>query len=123
MAATRILLVEDDSGIRDSVAELLELEGYDVSSVANGSDALEWLAREVAPDVLLVDLVMPVMGGGELLARVKADPRLASVPAILMTAAMPTAQSPIPSADATLPKPFDLEALLDVVARLSGARA
>ncbi len=123
MAAARILLVEDDSGIRDSVAEVLELEGYQVAAVANGSDALEWLAREVPPDVLLVDLVMPVMSGGELLARVRADPRLAGVPAVLMTAAIPTAQSPIPAADATLPKPFELDALLDVVGRLSRARA
>ncbi len=122
MAAARILLVEDDAGIRESVAEALESEGYRVSSAANGSDALAWLAREV-PDVLLVDLVMPVMSGGELLARVKADPRLAGIPAILMTAAMPTAQSPIPAADATLPKPFELEALLEVVGRLSRARA
>jgi CheY-like chemotaxis protein len=123
MAAARILLVEDDSGIRESVAELLELEGYQVSAVSNGSDALEWLAREVPPDVLLVDLVMPVMSGGELLARLKADPRLADVPAILMTAAIPTAHSPIPGADATLPKPFELDALLEVVGRLARARA
>ncbi len=123
MAAPRILLVEDDSGIRDSVAEVLESEGYEVSAFASGTDALEWLAREVPPDVLLVDLVMPVMSGGELLARVRADPRLAGVPAVLMTAAIPTAQSPIPAADATLPKPFELDALLDVVGRLSRARA
>ncbi|HET8539072.1 MAG TPA: response regulator [Anaeromyxobacter sp.] len=123
MAAARILLVEDDTGIRDSVAECLELEGYQVSAVANGSDALEWLAREAPPDVMLVDLVMPVMSGGELLARVRADPRLASVPAVLMTAAIPGVGSSPPAADATLAKPFELDALLDVVERLSGPRA
>ena len=123
MAAARILLVEDDTGIRESVAEVLELEGYQVSAVSNGSDALAWLAREVPPDVLLVDLVMPVMSGGELLARVKADPRLAAVPAVLMTAAMPSARSPVPAVDAFLPKPFELDALLEVVARLARARA
>jgi CheY-like chemotaxis protein len=123
MAARRILLVEDDTGIRDSVVECLELEGYEVSAVPNGSAALDWLHRELPPDVLLVDLVMPVMSGGELLARVRADPRLASVPAVLMTAAIPTAQSPMPQADAVLPKPFELDALLDVVARLSGPGA
>ncbi len=122
MTAARILLVEDDAGIRDSVAECLELEGYEVAAVSNGSDALDWLARDV-PDVLLVDLVMPVMSGGELLARVKGDPRLAGVPAVLMTAAIPTPQSPVPKADALLPKPFDLDALLEVVARLARAKA
>src|SRR5512133_1148730 len=115
MASARILLVDDDSGIRDSVAEVLELEGYQVAAMANGVDALEWLSREVPPDVLLVDFVMPVMSGGELLARVKADPRFADVRAILMTAAIP--QSPVPAADAMLPKPFDLDALLEVVGR------
>jgi CheY-like chemotaxis protein len=123
MAAARILLVEDDTGIRESVAEVLELEGYQVSAVSNGSDALAWLAREVPPDVLLVDLVMPVMSGGELLARMKADPRLAGVRSILMTAAIPGPHSPIPAADATLPKPFELDALLEVVGRLSRAQA
>jgi CheY-like chemotaxis protein len=122
MPRARILLVEDDSGIRESVAECLEIEGYEVAALSNGPDALEWLSREI-PDVLLVDLVMPVMNGGELLERVRADPRLASVPAVLMTAAIPTAQSPVPKADALLPKPFELDALLDVVGRLAGARA
>ncbi len=123
MPARRILLVEDDSGIRDSVVELLEAEGYAVAAAANGSDALDWLAREAPPDVLLVDLVMPVMSGGELLARVKGDPRLAGVPAVLMTAAIPTPQAPVPKADALLPQPFDLDARLEVVARLAGAKA
>lgn len=119
MARARILLVEDDAGIRDSVAECLEIEGYEVSSVANGSEALAWLAREAPPDVLIADLVMPIVSGGELIDRVRADPRLAAVRSVLMTAAMPTSHAPLPRADATLPKPFELEALLDVVARLS----
>jgi CheY-like chemotaxis protein len=123
MATARILLVEDDSGIRESVAEVLESEGYQVAAVSNGSDALDWLARERPPDVLLVDLVMPVMSGSELLDRVRADPRFAGVPSILMTAAIPSAQSPIPAADATLAKPFELDALLEVVGRLARARA
>ncbi len=123
MPDARILLVEDDTGIRESVLELLELEGYRVAAVANGADALDWLAREAAPDVLLVDLVMPVMSGAELLARVRADPRLAAVPAVLMTAAIPSAASPVPAADALLPKPFELDALLEVVARLAAPRA
>jgi CheY-like chemotaxis protein len=119
MAAARILLVEDDAGIRDSVAECLELEGYRVAAVANGSAALEWLAREGPPAVLIVDLVMPVMSGAELLARIKEDPRLARVPAVLMTAAMATPEAPMPAVDAVLPKPFELDALLDLVRRLS----
>lgn len=115
--ARRILLVEDDSGIRDSVAECLASEGYAVEAVTNGSDALEWLAREPSPDLVVLDLVMPVMNGAELLARMRADPRLAAVPVVLMTAAMPSSALPIPEAEAVLSKPFELDALLDAVER------
>jgi two-component system, chemotaxis family, chemotaxis protein CheY len=116
-ADSRILVVEDDAGIRESVEECLASEGYAVAAVANGAEALEWLAREPAPELLVVDLVMPVMNGAELLERLRGDVRLREVPVVLMTAAMPGVGAPLPRADALLPKPFELEALLDTVAR------
>jgi len=117
LVAPRLLLVEDDSGIRESVLECLVTEGYSVDAVSNGSEALDWLAREPRPDLVVLDLVMPVMNGAELLARIRADARLADLPVVLMTAAMPSAALPIPPADAVLSKPFDLDALLEAVAR------
>lgn len=117
----RILLVEDDSGIRDSVTECLVIEGYAVSAVANGAEALAWLAREAPPDLIVLDLYMPVMSGGDLLGHLRADPRLRGVPAVLMTAAMP-GRTPVPPAEAVLSKPFDLDDLLDTVARLARPR-
>jgi CheY-like chemotaxis protein len=116
-ANSRILVVEDDAGIRESVEECLASEGYAVATVANGAEALEWLAREPAPALLVVDLVMPVMNGAELLERLRADARLREVPVVLMTAAMPGTGVPLPPADALLSKPFELEALLATVAR------
>jgi len=116
--AVRILLVEDDSAIRETVAECLEAEGYAVSAVANGAEALVWLSREAPPELIVLDLSMPVMSGRELLRRVRADPRLRGVPAVLMTAAMP-GRTPIPLAEALLSKPFEFEDLLETVARLA----
>jgi CheY-like chemotaxis protein len=112
----RILVVEDDAAIRESVEECLAAEGHSTASVGNGAEALEWLAREPLPDVLVVDLVMPVMNGADLIQRVRADPRLAAVPIVLMTAAMSAPELQIP-ADSVLPKPFDLDALLAAVER------
>ena len=61
---------------------------------------------------------MPVMNGAELLAQVRADPALGRVPTLLMTAAIVSGATPLPAADATLVKPFDLDQLLAAVARL-----
>jgi CheY-like chemotaxis protein len=112
----RILVVEDDAAIRESVEECLVAEGHSAASVANGAEALEWLAREPVPNLLVVDLVMPVMNGAELIERLRADARLAAVPIVLMTAAMSGPELKV-SADTVLPKPFDLDALLAAVER------
>lgn len=112
-----ILVVEDDAGIRESIAECLLTEGYAVTPVANGVEGLEWLRRENHPDLIVLDLVMPLMNGAQFLAAVRDDPALREVPVVLMTAAMPTRDLPIPAANGYLEKPFQLEDLLEAVAR------
>jgi CheY-like chemotaxis protein len=111
-----ILLVEDDDAIRESVSECLALEGYHVALAVNGAEALDWLERGDRPAVVLLDMVMPVMTGAELLVHMRRNPMLASVPVVLMTAAMQKEPASI-SAQAFLPKPFDLAELLRTVAR------
>jgi CheY-like chemotaxis protein len=113
-----ILLVEDDAAIRDAVAECLETEGYRVQAAGDGAEALTWLARGERPALIVLDLVMPVMNGAELLAQVRADPALERVPTLLMTAAIVAGTTPLPAADATLVKPFDLDQLLGAIGRL-----
>jgi CheY-like chemotaxis protein len=116
-APRNILLIEDDSGIRESVAECLASEGYDVSPVSNGVEGLDWLRRQRRPDLIVLDLVMPVMNGSQFLQALRADQALKDIPVVLMTAAMPSPGMPIPQADGYLAKPFELADLLDAVER------
>ncbi len=116
MGRRRILLVEDDAAIREGVADGLEFEGYQASGVANGREALDWLEREGAPAAVVLDLLMPVMNGAQLLERLHADPRWAAVPAVLMSAAMPGGDA-LPRADAYLHKPFELAELVAALSR------
>lgn len=101
--------------MREAVAECLQAEGYRVQALAQGEEALEWARRE-RPALVLVDLVMPVMSGTELLGRLRADPALETVPVVLMTAAIP-ARGEMPLPAEVLRKPFELEELLATVAR------
>jgi CheY-like chemotaxis protein len=112
----RILLVEDDAAIREGVAECLAAEGYEVGQAAHVKEALEWLRREGLPHLVVVDLVMPVMNGAELISRMRADPSLKAVRVVLMTAAIPSPRGQIPQADGMLTKPFELDDLLAMVA-------
>ena len=84
--------------------------------VRTGAAGALRLARELRPDVILLDYAMPEMDGAELSRRLRADPTTAAIPLILMSA-HPRAARPRLPVDAELPKPFDLEALSTVVAR------
>ena len=81
-----VLIVEDDPDIRQALAELLEEAGYECILAEHGLDALGTLAQ-VTPSLLLVDLLMPVMNGVELIDHVRRDARLRNLPIIVMTAA------------------------------------
>ena len=83
---TTILVVEDDPDIRDLVDSVLSLEGYDVAQAANGQEALEFLQTHAAPGLMLLDMMMPVLSGPELLEIMEADPRLSGFPVIVISA-------------------------------------
>jgi CheY-like chemotaxis protein len=106
-------VVDDEPGVREAVVECLQAEGYEVHALAHAVEALDWVRRE-RPALVLVDLVMPVMSGIELLSRVRADPELEKVAVVLMTAATPGDPA---RADAILQKPFGLDDLLAAVER------
>ena len=86
-AARLLLVVDDDPGIRDSLADLLHDEGYVVMTAVNGQDALTRLrASDSLPCVILLDLMMPVMSGPEFYHEMRNDPALADIPVVVISA-------------------------------------
>ena len=82
-----ILIVEDDSDLRDSLADLLTEEGYRVAGAANGQEAMDYLRQSAPPCLILLDLMMPVMNGWTLLDRLDRDGLHRSSPIFVITAA------------------------------------
>ena len=81
-----VLIVDDEYGLAEMAAELLSLQGHSVATAINGKLALEAIG-ERRPDVIIVDLMMPIMAGDELVRRLKQDPALCAIPIIMMSAA------------------------------------
>jgi CheY-like chemotaxis protein len=114
----RVLIVEDDPGIREALADVLADCDMTTLLAANGLEALKVLEREALPDVILLDIMMPVMNGWDFRAKQRMTPRLASIPVIVLTANA-TAQDWAERMDAAafLKKPVDLETLIDTIRR------
>ncbi len=113
-----ILIVEDDFAIRETVADVLEGEGFEVACVANGEEALRRLSDGSAPPgVILLDLMMPVMDGWAFRSAQRQDPRISSIPVVVFSAEAREGAMARLEPDAFLPKPFELERLVDLVGR------
>ena len=93
----------------------LEDAGYDVVEAHHGAVALE-RAKDSRPDLIVTDLMMPVMGGRELIDRLRSDPETTSIPIVILSA---NGSLRIGDANAALSKPFDPDALLEYVRTLS----
>ncbi len=115
--SVKLLIVEDDLDILETLRELLQGEGYDVESALNGAAALELLkALPVLPDLILLDYMMPVMDGPGFRVAQVADPRIASIPVLLMTAdPNPDTKHRQIGAKGFLKKPLDIELFLDEI--------
>jgi CheY-like chemotaxis protein len=109
-----VLIVEDDEDLRDMMAQMLNIEGFDTATVANGREALDYLHATEKPNVILLDLMMPIMDGWEFRRQQKADPELAPVPVIVLSALDQTRAAPV-DAQAFLKKPLDFDRLLELV--------
>ena len=110
-----ILVVDDDRGAMEALSDILEYEGYRVQRAQNGLQALEYLQKtRPCPNLIILDLLMPVMDGWEFRMRQKDDPALAKVPVLVVTAIAATAGI---DAVSVLHKPVDVDALLRTVAR------
>jgi CheY-like chemotaxis protein len=109
-----VLIVEDDADLREMMAQMLSLEGFQAMAVSNGREALEYLHEADVPQVILLDLMMPVMDGWEFRRKQQADPALASVPVIVLSA-LDQARAGNLDATAFLKKPLDFDHLLALV--------
>jgi signal transduction histidine kinase len=112
-----LLVVEDDADIREALDGLLSTEGFRVAGCSNGREALEWLHTSSKPDIIVLDLMMPVMDGWQFRVAQKHDPELATIPVVALSADA-TAKAAAIDADAYLKKPVDYETLIDTIDRL-----
>jgi CheY-like chemotaxis protein len=116
-----ILIVDDEFGLAEMLRDVLQEIGHDVTLAINGRLALQLLS-ETAVDLVLTDMMMPVMDGVELATALRRAPRYASIPIVMMTS-LPTRHDGGPLFDAVLRKPFTPEQLLKTLAALLESHA
>ena len=109
-----VLLVEDDADVRDSLQDILEDEGFDVIPAANGKQAIDFLTlnEPAGADLVIPDLLMPMVSGWEVLERMTGDAKLSDIPVLVLSAAA----APKPErAQGFVRKPFSLESFVSKV--------
>jgi CheY-like chemotaxis protein len=110
-----ILIVDDESSIRFFHRRILESAGFEVLEAEHGAAALE-RAKQSPPDLVVTDLMMPVMTGQELIERLRTDPATAGIPIVVASA---NPRSALAEADAVLWKPFAADELLSAARSLT----
>ena len=106
-----VLVVDDDPDVRKVLADAFESEGFRVMTAANGMQALH-RARDAAPDVIILDLNMPMMSGDAFLYAWRVGAETHSVPVVAISAAYPSLQPEDLGVDAFFPKPFEMDLLV-----------
>jgi len=117
----KVLIVDDEEDMLKMLGKRLTVSGYSVITATNGRDAIV-LANSQHPDIIVLDVVMPGMDGGEVVAELKKRPSTRSIPVILLTAIFSKAEeekySSMVDGNITLAKPLDAEKLLDQMKKL-----
>jgi len=114
-----VLVVEDEPYLCDLLADVMEAEGHRARKALNGLDALSQVAKQV-PQLILLDLMMPVMDGWEFIAALRANPDWKDIPIVIITAVYDVARTQRETgAKAVITKPFDIDQLADVVRTFS----
>jgi CheY-like chemotaxis protein len=117
---SHILIADDEPDLLEVCTTVLEASGHSVHAVTDGREVLE-AARTRAPDLLVVDWVMPNLDGASAIAALRADPRTAKIPAIMMSGSVDAeAKADEVGADAFLAKPFDARELMRQVDTVLG---
>jgi CheY-like chemotaxis protein len=116
-----LLLVDDDCELRETLKEFLALQGYIVQGASNGSEALQ-LCRgsDTPPELILLDLMMPVLDGWGFLGERGKDPRLASIPVVMVSGSSGIERKAKEAgATAVITKPVEPHALLEMIGRFA----
>ncbi len=121
-AARTVLVIDDDAASRDLMTRMLAAEGYVVRTAIDGESGLD-VARQMRPDVIMLDVLMPRMNGWAVLGELKRDPALASVPVVLVTLLDDHQTGFALGAADVLTKPVDRERLATVLRRYTGRDA
>ena len=119
-AGRRILIVEDDELIRRAMQMVLEWEGYQVSCVNNGQEALDSLRSGEHPALIVLDIMMPVLDGQQFRHEQLRDPSLAAIPVIVVSAA---SFAEVVNAAHHVRKPFEVQELIDAIHEQVGQSA
>lgn len=114
MTMATVLIVEDEAPVRELLAELVQQMGHQALQAAHGREALAVVEAE-RPDLVLADVMLPILGGLELCRRLKADPATGSIPVILMSSARRPPEEV--GAAGFLDKPFDPAEIHAVILR------
>jgi DNA-binding response OmpR family regulator len=114
--AGHILLVEDDDSLGSILAAVLQDQGYRVALACNGKEALDYLATEQSPDLILLNLVMPAMNGWKFHDQIRKIPELAGTPVIVLSGVdhLDRKAAALGATD-SFEKPYNLKALIDRV--------
>jgi CheY-like chemotaxis protein len=117
---SRVMIVEDDEDVRESLAQVLVDEGHDVEACRNGTEAIRTLVEQGhKPCIVLLDLVMPQVTGLDVLRKLREAGVMGRSPVFVMTGT--AGDPPVPPGVPVLRKPFDLHQLLAVVAEHCGS--
>ena len=117
----QVLIAEDDDHMREALQEMLSEAGYRVITAEDGLEALDWLSR-VTVDLVIVDILMPGLGGPELIRRLRETSQWATVPIMVLSGYADLARYRDLPVDSVQLKPFKLTEFLDKVQELIGSR-
>lgn len=116
MTCESVLIIEDEPGVRETIKDILEMEGFAVTTAENGEEALKLLQASQHPCLILLDLMMPVMNGWQFLEALKKDHQhvLATIPVVVVSAVADLASVQQQYACRIMKKPVSVATLVEL---------
>src|SRR5579859_1764630 len=121
-APRKVLVIDDEESVREALSRFLTKAGYQVNVAEDGAAALQLVHSQAPPDLIVLDLNMPVMSGFEVLTALRVNPEWTHIPVIVLTATMGYSAEHL-QAEAMVTKPFHLKAVEAAIEKALSARA